>query len=148
MLSRPAPSAPQDLAWHLGLYLLLLTLLRSPGQEPPSGSTDMSSEQTEKASLAGMSRRGLHPSESLALDFFTRKRCRRFLRAVSASLGRRSEAVPRPESQRHSLPVPASRHHRRHCGRCSVTKSRPTLCARVDCSTPGFRVPHFLPSSQ
>ena len=28
--------------------------------------------------------------------------------------------------------------------RCSVTKSCPTLCDPMDCSTPGFPVPHYL----
>ena len=28
---------------------------------------------------------------------------------------------------------------------CSVTKSCPTLCSPMDCSTPGFRVPQHLP---
>ena len=27
---------------------------------------------------------------------------------------------------------------------CSVTESCPTLCYPVDCSTPGFSVPHHL----
>ena len=32
----------------------------------------------------------------------------------------------------------------RHCC-CSVTKSHPTLCDPMDCSTPGFPVLHYLP---
>ena len=28
---------------------------------------------------------------------------------------------------------------------CSVTQSYPTLCERMDCSTPGFSVLHYLP---
>ena len=28
---------------------------------------------------------------------------------------------------------------------CSVTKSCPTLCNSMDCSTPGIRIPHYLP---
>ena len=31
------------------------------------------------------------------------------------------------------------------CCCCSVTKSCPTLCNPMDCSTPGFLVPHYLP---
>ena len=27
---------------------------------------------------------------------------------------------------------------------CSVTRSRPTLCDPVDCSTPGFSILHYL----
>ena len=28
---------------------------------------------------------------------------------------------------------------------CSVAQSRQTLCNPIDCSTPGFPVPHYLP---
>ena len=28
---------------------------------------------------------------------------------------------------------------------CSVTKSYPTVCEPMDCSTPGLPVPHYLP---
>ena len=41
---------------------------------------------------------------------------------------------------------PSSLHHFEcHCGRCSVTKSCPTLCDPMDCSAPGFPVLHYLP---
>ena len=32
-----------------------------------------------------------------------------------------------------------------NCCCCSVAKACPTLCNPMDCSTPGFPVPHYLP---
>ena len=43
-----------------------------------------------------------------------------------------------------SLPSPLILGGRGSCC-CSVSQSYPTLCNSVDCSTPGFPVPHHLP---
>ena len=60
------PLAPQDLAWHLGLYLISWHICRAPARNFPLGHLMCPQNRLRDASLAGMSRRGLRPSESLA----------------------------------------------------------------------------------